>query len=191
LEKGDHPELDTSELCTTEQVAQYQSMIGSLQWIVTIGRFNINTAVITMSRFHIAPRIGHLERLQRIYGYLSKMRFASIRVRTEGPNDSDILDHQYDWTYTVYGNTKKVLPKDAPEPLGKHVALSHYIDTNLMHNVTTGKSVTGILYLINKTPLDWYSKKQATEETAMYGSELVAAHICVEQIIYLRSTLRY
>jgi hypothetical protein len=38
LEKGDHPELETSELCTTEQIAQYQSMIGALQWIVTIGR---------------------------------------------------------------------------------------------------------------------------------------------------------
>jgi hypothetical protein len=33
LEKGDHPELDTSELCTTEQIAQYQSMIGAHQWL--------------------------------------------------------------------------------------------------------------------------------------------------------------
>jgi hypothetical protein len=48
LEKVDNPELDTSELCTTEQIAQYhQSMIGSLQWIVTIGRFNVHTAVKT------------------------------------------------------------------------------------------------------------------------------------------------
>jgi hypothetical protein len=39
LEKGDHPELDRSELCTTDQIAQYQSKIGALQWIVTIGRF--------------------------------------------------------------------------------------------------------------------------------------------------------
>jgi Reverse transcriptase (RNA-dependent DNA polymerase) len=61
LEKGDHPELDTSELCTIEQVAHYQSMIGSLQWIVTIGRVDIHTAVTTMSGFRIAPRIGHLE----------------------------------------------------------------------------------------------------------------------------------
>jgi hypothetical protein len=60
-----------------------------------------------------------------------------------------------------------------------------------MHDVTTGKSVTGILHLIYKTPLDWYSKKQATAETATYGSEFVAAHICVEQIIDLCSTLRY
>jgi hypothetical protein len=108
------------------------------------------------------------------------MRFASIRVRTEEPDYSDIPYHQYNWTYTVYGNTKEVLPKDAPEPLGKHITLSYYVDANLMHDVTTGKSVTGILHLINKTPLDWYSKKQAMVETATYGSEFVAARICVE-----------
>jgi hypothetical protein len=82
------------------------------------------------------------------------------------------------------------LPKDAPEPLGKYVTLSHYIDANLMHDVTTGKSVTGILHLINKTPLDWYFKKQAMVETATHGSEFIAARICVEQIIDLPSMLQ-
>jgi Reverse transcriptase (RNA-dependent DNA polymerase) len=119
LDKGDHPELDTSELCTEVQISQYQSMIGSLQWIVTIGRFDVHTAVMNLSGFRIAPRIGHLKRLQRIYGYLSKMRFTSIRVRTEEPNFSDIPDPEYDWAYTVYGKIKQLLPKDAPEPLGK------------------------------------------------------------------------
>jgi Reverse transcriptase (RNA-dependent DNA polymerase) len=78
LEKGDHPKLDTSELCTMEQIAQYQSMIGFLQWIVTIGRFDIHTAVMTMSGFHIAPRIGHLERLQRIHGW--RLLFGCCKV---------------------------------------------------------------------------------------------------------------
>jgi hypothetical protein len=58
-----------------------------------------------------------------------------------------------------------------------------------MHDITSGKSVTGILHLVNKTPMDWYSKKQATVETATYGSEFVAARVCVEQIIDLRTTL--
>jgi len=53
----------------------------------------------------------------------------------------------------------------------------------------TGKSVTGILHLINKTPLEWYSKKQPTVENATYGTEFVAARTCVEQIIDLRTTL--
>ena len=44
---------------------------------------------------------------------------------------------------------------------------------------------------LNGTPIDWYSKCQATVETATYGSEFVAAHIATDQIIDLRITLRY
>jgi hypothetical protein len=191
LEKGDHPELDDSELLDSQGIVLYQSMIGALQWAVTIGRFDINTAVMTLSAFRAAPRRGHLDRAKRIYGYLAKMRHAAIRIRTDEPDYSDIPDFQYDWSKSVYGELQEIKPTDAPEPLGNYVTLTHYVDANLMHDVTTGKSVTGILHLINKTPLDWYSKKQPTVETATYGSEFVAARTCVEQIIDLRTTLRY
>jgi hypothetical protein len=144
-----------------------------------------------MSGFRIAPRIGHLKRLQRIYGYLSKMRFASIHVRTEESDFFDIPDPEYNWAYAMYGKIKELLPKDAPEPLGKYIALSHSVHAKLMHDITSGKSVTGILHLVNKTPIDWYSKKQDTVETATYGSEFVATRVCVEQIIDLCTTLRY
>ena len=119
------------------------------------------------------------------------MKNASIRVRTEEPDYSDLPDNTHDWTYTVYGKVEELLPVDAPEPLGNYVTLTHYVDANLMHDVATGRSVTGILHLVNKTPIEWYSKKQATVETATYGSEFVAARICVEQIIDLHNTLRY
>jgi hypothetical protein len=173
LEKGDHPELDTSELCSImDLIVQYQSMIGALQRIVAIGRFDIHSAAMTMSGFRMAPRIGHLNKLRRIYGYLLKVKHASIRVTTEEPDYSDLPDYAYDWTYTVYGNVEGLLPVDAPEPLGNCVTLTHYVDANLMHDVATGRPVTGILHLINKTPIEWYSKKQATVETATYGSVL-------------------
>jgi len=38
-------------------------------------------------------------------------------------------------------------------------------------------------------PINWYSKKQATVETATYGSELVSAHLAVDQIVDLHLTL--
>jgi hypothetical protein len=60
-----------------------------------------------------------------------------------------------------------------------------------MHDISMGRSVTGILDLVNKAPIEWYSKKQATIETATYGSESGAARICVEQIIDLRNTIRF
>ena len=36
IEKGDHPELDQSDLLPPSDVVKYQSLIGSLQWVVTI-----------------------------------------------------------------------------------------------------------------------------------------------------------
>jgi hypothetical protein len=60
-----------------------------------------------------------------------------------------------------------------------------------MHGIAMGRLVTGILHLVNKTPIEWFSKKQATVETATYGSEFVAARVCGEQTMDLRNTLRF
>jgi hypothetical protein len=191
LEKGDHPELDTSDLLGPDDTQKYQSLIGSLQWAVTIGRFDIATAVMSLSSFRAAPRAGHMERAQRIYGYLSKLSEATIRIRTDEPDYSALPEQNFDWSYSVYGNVREEFPIDAPEPLGKYVTLTHYVDANLYHDAITGRSVTGILHMMNKTPIEWYSKKQATVETATYGSEFVAARTCVEQVMDLRNTLYY
>ena len=156
-----------------------------------LGRLDISTAVMTLSSFRASPRKGHMERVKRIYGYLSKMRHATIRIRTGEPDFSDITEQDYDWEYTVYGNVKEVIPDDIPTPLGKQVTLVTYVDANLYHDLITGRSVTGIIHLANGTPFDWYSKKQNTVETATYGSEFVAARIAVDQITDHRTTLRY
>ena len=78
-----------------------------------------------------------------------------------------------------------------PEPLGEAVTTTSTIDANLNHCLATGKSLTGCLHFINKTPADWYSKKQATVETATYGSVFDAAKRATEQIMDIRQTLRY
>jgi len=78
-----------------------------------------------------------------------------------------------------------------PTPLGKFVTLTHYMDANLYHDMITGRSVTGILHLANKIPIDWYSKKQATVKTTTYRSKFIAACICMDQLIDLRNTLQY
>ena len=62
---------------------------------------------------------------------------------------------------------------------------------HLNNFLATGKSLTGCFHFVNKTPVDRYSKKQATGETATYGSEFVAAKTATEQIIDIRQTLRY
>ena len=128
-----------------------------------------------MSRVRAAPRQGHMDRLKRIYSYAIRTKDYAIRFRTELPDYSFLPDHDFDWTYSVYGNVHEILPDDMPEPLGEAVTTTTTMDANLNHCLVTGKSLTGCLHFVNKTPVDWYSKKQATVETATYGSEFVAA----------------
>ena len=80
---------------------------------------------------------------------------------------------------------------DAPVPLGKPVVLTTFKDANLCHDLATGKAVTGALHLVNQTPIDWHTKKQATCETATCGSEFTAARTAIQQIMAMRITLRY
>ena len=191
LEQGDHPELDTSEELNIDGIKQYQSLIGVLQWLVSLGRLDIATAVMTMSSFRAAPRKGHMIRVQRIFGYLTKMKHASIRFRTSLPDQSQYDVTTYDWEKSFYQNAKELTPSDAPEPLGPPVHTTTYVDANLCHDMLSGKSVTGVLHFLNKTPIHYFSKKQPVVETATYGSEYMAARLAVEQIMEIRTSLRY
>ena len=188
---GDHPELDDSELLDEEGTSHFQTLIGQLQWVITIGRFDVFTATMTLSRFRAAPRKGHLDRAKRIYGYLAHLPEGAIRFRIGEPDYSSLPTQEFDWTRTVYSNASERIPEDCPTPLGRYVTTTHSVDANLMHDIVTGKSVTAVLHLLNGTPIDWYSKRQSTVETATYGSEFVAARTAIDQITELRHSLRY
>ena len=189
--KNDHPEMDTSEILEGEMVSKYLTMVGQLQCLVALGRFDIHPHVISLSRFRAVPRQGHIERLTRVYGYVIRTKDYAIRFRTQEPDYSYLPEQNYDWTHSVYGDVKDIIPDDIPEPLGKSVTTTTTADTNLNHCLATGKSLSGCLHLVKKTPTHWYSKRQATVETATYGSEIVASKTASEQIIDSRLTLRY
>jgi hypothetical protein len=92
--------------------------------------------------------------------------------------------------YTIYGNVTEEMMPNSPIPRGKPVRITTFVDANFMHDYVTGRSVTGILHLINQTPVEWFSKRQNTVETATYGLEFVAARLATEQIMDMRITLR-
>jgi hypothetical protein len=188
--KYDHPELDESDFLDNDGIAKYQSLIGALQWAISICRFDIAAAVMTLGRFRCAPRKGHLDRLKRICGYLRKHNDAAIRFRTNIPDHSQHEIPNHDWMYSVYGDYKEEQPYNMPTPKGKPVRTTTFKDANLYHDHTTGRAVTGVLHLLNATPADWYSRRQATVETATFGSEFTAARTATEQIMDLRYTLR-
>ena len=141
---GDHPESDISDFCDQDQIKQYQTIVGQLIWLSGLGRFDIAVHVVTMSRFRQQPRIGHLERLKKIVGYLANLPHGALRFRLHEPDYSNLPHKEYDWQRTVYRGAKEEIPHDIPEPKGKHVTTSTYVDANLHHDQVTGKAVTAV-----------------------------------------------
>ena len=72
-----HAELDNTDLCDAILASKYRSLIGSANWIVTLGRFDIAFATATLARYCMAPRMGHYQAAQSIFGYLKNFLMES------------------------------------------------------------------------------------------------------------------
>jgi hypothetical protein len=138
--------------------------------------FDIQMGVPSMSSYRAAPRRGHLDRLKRIYGYINLNSHGAILSRINIPDhESQSMPTQYDWSATVYGTAKEGLPSDMPTPKGKTMRTTTYQDANIHHDMITGCAVSGIIHLLNQTPVHWFCKEQKNFGTATYGSEFMFA----------------
>jgi len=82
---------------------------------------------MTLSSFRAQPRRGHLERLKKVIGYLSKMNNGAIRICTEMPDISDAVIERYDWAKTVYAGSKEEIPLTFQRLKGNLSNLSHML----------------------------------------------------------------
>ena len=64
LDDEDHPELDDSLLCGPDDIAKFQSLIGACQWIISLCRFDLAHAIMSLSQFRHCPRQGHVDHLK-------------------------------------------------------------------------------------------------------------------------------
>ena len=75
-----HPELETSELLSPPEISKYKSLIGSGIWLITLGRFDIQYAISTLSQYSMAPCASHMTALHCIFGYLAKHADSMILI---------------------------------------------------------------------------------------------------------------
>ena len=183
------PELDETPLLGLEHHSQYRMIIGSLNWLVTLGRYDIYHAASTMARYGMAPREGHLNATKCILGYLRAYLKISIHYDARRPDFSHYKTTTYNW-FQSYPEAQETLPHNMPEPRGQLVKLWGYFDASHTSCLKTRRLVTGILLYINSCPIHWYCKRQNTVETSTYGSELITGRIAVESIIDFRYRLR-
>ena len=187
LPSGYRPELESSDLLGSDEAHFYMQAIGILRWIVELGRIDICGEVSMLSSYSVAPREGHLEAVLHIFSYLSSHDRSRIVM------DDAYYPHQElerpDWSQ-FYPEAKEEIPPDMPEPRGKPVQITMFVDASHAANVVTRQSRTGVLIFVNRAPILWYSKRQSTIETSSFGSEFHALKVGMELLLGLRYKVR-
>jgi Reverse transcriptase (RNA-dependent DNA polymerase) len=189
MDQSYHPEEDQTNLLNARQASVYRGLIGSANWIVIQGRFDIAYTVNTMSRFNMAPREGHFDSLLRMFGYMKSYPKGRLLVDRHTRYKTQPTFMLCDCK-EFYPEAAEELPPDIPEPKGTPIITVCYVNADHAHNTVTRRSVSVVLLFLNAMPFKWYSKRQKTVATSSYGSELVATRISIELIIELRYKLQ-
>ena len=139
--------------------------------VVEIGRIDIITKVsLLASQLALPTREGHLMQVFRCFAYL-KTRHNGCLVFD--PSHPDLDEFQWeqgqDWV-RLYGDVKEPIPLNAPEPRGAEAWLSLYVDSDHAGEELTRRSRTSYLVYMNSAPILWYSKRQGTVETSVFGA---------------------
>ena len=184
-----HPETDETPELNPDEASKYRSVIGSLNWIITLGRFDVHYATSVLSRFGMNPREGHRKAALRVLSYLKTFPNGKIVFDTHIPIPEPTSDDEYNWD-EFYPDAREELPHDMPSPRCRPVSITAYVDADHAHDLVTRRSVTGIIIYLNNTPIRSICKRQTTVETSTYGAELVATKVAVEAIMELRYQLR-
>jgi hypothetical protein len=183
MNEGYHPEIDDLLLCTEYESPKYRSIIGCCIWIIVLGRFDIAYATSAMSSFNILPREGHLKADQRILSYLKTFPKGRVLIETSYPDHSMYPAEDHSNWMEFYPDAGQQIPKDLPPEERPRVSMTVYVDADHAHDLVTRRSITGILVMVNNTPIRWIYKRQKTVETSTYRSELVASRVATELIL--------
>jgi len=170
--------------------ARYRMMVGCMNWMVTIGRWDLFYTAQTLARYCQAPREGHMVAMQRAFGYIKHFAKRQIVYDVRMPTHLDDKVTKFGGWKEMYPDAIEELPPDMPTPKGKPVRVSAYFDADHAGCLQTRRSTTGMIMFLNGTPIKWYSKRQNTVESSTYGSEIAAGRITVEFAIEMRYKIR-
>ena len=191
------PELDCTQLCNEDEITLYQNLMGIFRWVCKLGRLDILLESSLLSQYMVAPRHGHLSQALNMVHYLKRHDRSWIVFN---PTKFEI-----DWCpigeevepveraalmAKMYPDAADPTPPMMPQPRGKSVQITAFVDSDHAGNKVTRRSHTGILIFVNMTPIHWFSKRQNTVETSTFRAEFVALRTACELIDGLRYKLR-
>ena len=94
-----------------------------------IGRVYIFLETSLLSTNLASPRIGYLEQVFHIFGYLKESSKRKLGFDTGHPKISINQFHRFDWQ-DFYKGVKEEIPPNMPKPRGNSVSTHCFVDSN-------------------------------------------------------------
>ena len=157
--------------------------------MVEIVRVDIITEVSTLVSKISMPRESHMDAVFHVFTYLKSRHNSRMVFDPTYPSIDKTNFRENEWK-RLYGDDKEAIPNNCPKPLGREVDLHIFVDSDHAMDETTRRSRTGYFIYINSALVNWFSKKQATIETSVFGAEFVAMKQGMEAVRGLRYKLR-
>jgi hypothetical protein len=176
---GYNPELYESPDLDPIKANFFQSYIGIFLWCVELGRIDIITEVSMFSTYLCLTREGHLDAGFHVFAYLALYHNSRVVFEPTCPYVDMGAFIQTDWK-SMYGDIKDVIPPDAPVPRGKEVDLRLFVDSDHAGEQFTRCSRTGYVIYLNMAPSVWFSKRQPTVESSVFGAEFASMNNGIE-----------
>jgi hypothetical protein len=135
---GYRPEFDVTDELSPELTSRFMQLIRILQWAIKLRRIDIFLKVSTLSQYQANPTLGHLEAVYYIFSYLNgHLDMGRIAYNLKNPDvDESVFNSTVDWT-DFYGLVEEQMPTNMPEPRGKPVTISAFVNANYTGNVVT------------------------------------------------------
>jgi hypothetical protein len=138
------PETNVSQELHGDGISRFLQLIGMLRWAIELGCINIDLEVAMMAPYSASPRVGHIEALYNIFSYLMMHDESALALDATKPDIDESAFQEVDWK-DFYGEVEEELPPKMPEPLGRPVTISCFVNANHAGNVVTRRLHSGVL----------------------------------------------
>lgn len=138
----------------------FRSAIGSLMWYALSTRPDILFVVTTLAQFQAKPTKKAMDCVTRIYRYLKGTLKLGIFIP---------------------------FPKD---PRCTRFVLTPYSDASFAVPILASRSASGMIFMLNGVPVHWISRKQRLVALSSTESEIIAASLCAQELLWLLQILR-
>jgi len=122
-------------------------LIGMLNWIVGIGRFDIAHATTSLARFSSCPRKCHLDRALQVFGYLKKYPNKRILVDSRDPiitGGDEVKAKQLAASFREeYPDVVEEIDCNLPMPLVEELAIKTFVDSYHAHDISRPINTNG------------------------------------------------